>query len=107
MPKYTVDYFIKKFSKIPATKWCTGAYRTLTERGKTRQCCAIGHTMKEDQRGAFNFTEASAALREILNPVGHVPHINDGHPVNVHLTQKGPKARIVAALKYVKKQQSK
>lgn len=35
--KYTVDYFINKFSRIPTNKWTTGDYK------KHGRYCALGH----------------------------------------------------------------
>ncbi len=36
--QYTVDYFIKKFKKIPASHWCVRVY--TDDKGRK---CAYGH----------------------------------------------------------------
>lgn len=90
MSKYTVDYFIKKFKRIPRNKWLVGDY---SYDGK---CCALGHCGERMDKS----TRESTALKSLLD--GRIlTNINDGWSSNYK--QKHPKTRILAALADVKK----
>jgi hypothetical protein len=92
--KYTVDYFINKFKAIPSSKWTTGQYTIGTK------CCALGHC---GERGLGVGGPEAKALGEMLRTGSTVVKINDGeHPLYL---QKTPRARILAALKDLKKAQ--
>lgn len=88
--KYTIDYFIKKFSKIPDSKWTTKRYK----RGE--RCCAFGHCGQKDVFG----TKESQALAKYQIDAQYFSGINDGDCEKFQ--QSKPKARVLAALKYLK-----
>ncbi len=96
--KYTVQYFIDKFKKIPDSKWNIGAF--VSPDGKKK--CALGWCgMRADNYSSdrlFKITKESKAFEELLN---FVADINDGR--DVRYTQDTPKKRILAALKDIKK----
>jgi hypothetical protein len=106
--KFTVDYFIEKFSKIPDKNWCT--QYLLSSLGKS---CALGHCgVRSNNIIAFGGIEheEGSALAKILAPVSMqdaeysvVYEINDGH--NYNYKQPTPKQRILAALYDIKKMQ--
>lgn len=86
--KYTVDYFIKKFSKIHYSKWTTGKYEN---NGK---CCALGFC------GTRFGTEENKEAKALINILGIPVQINDNY---IHrFNQKTPRARILAALREAK-----
>lgn len=91
--KYTVDYFIKKFSKIPNNKWTTGQF--VSDLDPTKRC-ALGHC--QVLRGGIKTAEASALVKLIKTPT----LINDWYGKH-----KTPKGRILAALREVKRAQAK
>ncbi len=95
--KYTVEYFIKKFSKIPDSKWNVGDF--ISYDGKKK--CALGWCgMKnvDPKESLFGKeTKESTELENLLN--NYVADINDGR--NPKYKQETPKARILAALKDV------
>lgn len=87
MNKYTLDYFIKKFSKIPKNKWCTGSY---TDSNGLH--CAIGHTF--NVKGETSFINKLVHLTELTQ-------VNDGkNPF--HKLGKHPRTRVVNYLKSLK-----
>lgn len=91
--KYDVDYFIKKFTKIPAKKWTTGDYVDGNKR------CALGHC-GEHLSGSTD--EARALNIMFLRQTAlYVYCVNDGN--NLYFQQQTPRARILAALRYIKK----
>lgn len=102
--KYTADYFIDKFKKIPSKNWCDGALSKGVKR------CALGHCGFTDKE----ITEESAALMELVETVldTSVAMINDFSEwdQNFHLPYlkhiKSPKKRVLAALKLIKKMES-
>ena len=57
MGKYTIDYFIDFFSKIPDEQWCVGCYYEQDERK-----CSLGHL---GSNPTFH-PEASLALIEFI-----------------------------------------
>ena len=107
MSGYTVDFFIKKFSKIPDSKWCKGSY------SKGDMYCALGHCGETDSGKSTD--ESRALINLFLNretqDYTSVADINDGRirygtiakeymPIVEKL--KTPKARILAALRKLK-----
>ncbi len=98
--KFTVDYFIKKFSAIPAKKWCVHDY--TDERGRH---CVLGHCGERWKGGSLS-TSQSQDLKEIFRAAGlNAIKTNDGDMVS--FPQSTPKARILAALKWIKKRNAK
>ncbi len=92
MPKnYDVDYFIKMFKAIPSSQWTAEVY--VNDKG---QRCAMGH--------CWAVTGMRPALRHLFE--GHelkAELVNDG--LDFRYLQRTPKARILAALKDIKKGQ--
>lgn len=90
--KYTVNYFIKKFTQIPAKKWATRTYH----KPGTGIFCALGH--------CGIYTEEAESLRRLIR--NHTDYnivaINDGYPVVTNFKQKTPRGRVLAALNYIK-----
>ena len=100
--KYTVDYFIEKFSAIPDEKWIVGDY--ADDRGC---CCALGHCGYRFIGGSiFNpvntgGTDEGAALSRLFDEHHlSVPLVND--QIEARYQQPTPKARILAALADIK-----
>lgn len=104
MSKFTADYFIEVFEKIPEEQWCAGEYESNDGRH-----CALGHC------GAFEYdngrdevhTPESYALMMLFarantndNTMLRVGVIND-RPSEL-FPQETPKQRIIAALHYIK-----
>lgn len=102
--KYTVDYFIKKFEKIPQKEWTVGEY--VNDKGK---CCALGHCGAKlvfDKHSGIEdeyFPEEAEALKELLvYYTAYLPSlINDGDVSEYNLGH--PKKNILAALGEIKK----
>ena len=90
MTKYTINYFIEKFEKIPDNMWATDWY----EDGERK--CALGWCGATEKDGIPSYTEESMALANIFG-VGMISKINDGY--EPFLNQETPKSRILAALK--------
>ena len=84
--KYTVKYFINKFKAIPAKNWGVGQYSSGA------RSCALGHCGE----GAKE-TRESIALKKFFESGEELTDINDG--TSPFYQQRGPKARILAALK--------
>ncbi len=104
MKKYTVNYFINKFSKIPANRWTTKRFKT-----KTGKCCALGHCGDTDLSDGNK--ESNALFRLISkNLTMSVYTVNDERiyvsrsPFGYVSTYLGdtPKSRILAALELIK-----
>ena len=94
--KYNVDYFIKKFRAIPASKWTTETYASGDK------CCALGHCGVRDDNMKEGYGMMAQSLRDLFR--GHgllLLSINDGEEHGY--AQKTPRARILAALKDIKK----
>ena len=91
--KYDVDYFIKKFKAIPASKWTTGEYV------KDTKYCALGHCGANKITG-YGHIEEAVMLSKLLGTADTVTAINDGE--HAFYQQKTPRARILAALKTAK-----
>lgn len=91
---YTVDYFIRKFNRIPNRLWTTGRFKSSN--GKK---CVLGHC---GMYSTLRRTEIAMNLNSLFYKKGFVTDINDGaHPF---FRQKRPKARILAALRWIKAQ---
>ncbi len=91
----TVDFFIKKFSAIPASKWCVGTYTDGDRR------CALGHCGQVSCLPTAMSDALENLLWRWLPGEMAVCNINDGDSPS--FPQKTPKARILAALKWIKK----
>lgn len=89
-----VDYFIKKFGAISDDKWTT--CQLCNREG---QCCVLGHC--GERRGVYEGTPESTALRMLFTPLLMTPDQVNDFPVG-NFIQKTPKARILAALEYIK-----
>ncbi len=100
--KFTVDFFIKKFSKIPARLWTTGEF--VDRQGRR---CVLGHCGEE----GLTIPQEARELVRIFSNHGLVPpqRVNDGDHFTVkkQFPQKTPKARILAALKWIEEQAKK
>lgn len=97
--KYTVDYFEKKFEKIPESDWGDGDLKNH---------CVLHYIGK----GEYEIHPEVLALAEILRPL--TPYkdgntfeiiygINDNTILGVRFKGKTPKQRLLNALKKVKK----
>lgn len=112
MNKFDTQYFLDKFSKIPANKWTTG------DLNDGHRCCALGHCgvqpvpRKPDN---WKLTLEARALEKILAKTLSfktdwkiqdlvVPRINDNQiwAGNINLG-KTPRTRILNALKLAQK----
>jgi len=93
MSKFTVDYFIKKFKKIPSNKWHVGNYHNVEE----TKFCALGHCNMHKRN-----TREGVALLKLFGCTWQfeVAEINDGGKKKY--LQKTPRSRILAALQDVK-----
>ncbi|MEK6884004.1 MAG: hypothetical protein AABY22_30520 [Nanoarchaeota archaeon] len=95
--KYNVDFFIEKFRQIPEDKWITKTYSD----GEAK--CALGHC------GYGYHGKTTKMGKSLLNLFYEnklaVVEINDG--LTKKFLQKTPKTRIMAALNFIKKKNSK
>ena len=101
MRKYTIDYFINKFTKIPANKWITNDYSNKAE----TKFCALGHCGEREAtltRKAI-FTRETLALKKIFRDTRFtsITDVNDGNGGYWGLG-KTPRTRILKALKSIK-----
>lgn len=102
--KYDIDFFIAKFTAIPASKWTIG----VLEDDQGRKC-ALGHCgarMPNQVIGYgadFRHTAQSKALRRII-PL--VECFNDDAN-NSTGTGKTPRTRVLNVLREIKRKQSK
>ena len=87
----TVDYFIQKFEAIPEEKWTERTYEFENKK------CALGHC---DYNNIFGSLE-SVALIKFFYGLKNTTDINDG--CDPRYPQPTPKARILAALRDLKK----
>jgi len=101
--KYNADYFIKKFSKIPARLWTVGS---LGEGLKVH--CALGHCGVKSVKGRWKHTRESAELTRLF---GGRPDCEDGNFSAVYEVNDlkrngsgGPRDRVLAALRKLKKE---
>lgn len=97
--KYTVDYFIQKFSVIPEELG-------VGELQKGEKKCAMGFCGGYIERSVESYALA-LILKPLtqkrgsrINPNSYVWDINDGH--NTNYPQPTPKQRILAALRDIK-----
>lgn len=95
---YDVNYFISKFEKIPAHKWCTGVW----QRVESGQGCAFGNCGVTSSNDIAYIQEAES-LSVLMGGVTSVLKINDGE--DPKYKQLLPKQRILAALYDIKKMQ--
>lgn len=100
MSKYTVDYFLTKFTAIPEDKWCQNEYKNAAGQHCAFGLCGASNTIF----GPASFPEEAKALDAMFNRhLGvSVPNLNDGHIMR--FTQATPKQRILAGLKEIKNQ---
>lgn len=97
--KYTVDYFINKFKKIPENKWCT-----ITYDNGNGQYCALGHCgANYNSDFDCDFSEEASELQNLFfNELKlDVATVND----STKMKEKTPKKRILAMLKKIKRKQ--
>lgn len=91
-PNYTVDYFIEKFTVIPDNKWIIGSFNFKNKH------CALGHCFRNNSD-----TDESIALRNLFRNNGlSIVAINDA---SSRFMEDTPKARVLAALNYIKEKQ--
>ncbi len=95
--KFTVDYFIKKFSRIPARLWTTKEF----ERGKKH--CALGHCGADYRTSTDMGCALVKHFKETFGTWSSLISVNDGN--HIQFQQRTPKARILAALKWIKEKQ--
>ncbi len=111
--KFTVDFFINKFSAIPEEKWCTGV-----QTSRDNKHCALGHCLPQsvknlmysdydavDSDDTINaaYTQEGKALINIFLTGGELTRINNGY--DLRYWQPTPKQRILSALYDIKKKQ--
>jgi hypothetical protein len=103
--KYTADFFIKKFSRIPRRRWTT---ETFLKEGR---CCALGHCGVDV---SYQFTPQAQALIELMSVLPgarardeqtRVTNINDHVTNYAWIKGKTPRTRILNALREVKRLQ--
>lgn len=102
---YTVDHFITKFRGIPLKQWTTGVLLTIHGR-----CCALGHCgVRLGPAGkGFVWTREGRDLKALfkndgIGANGSVTNVND-YALKEY-PQRTPRARILAALRDIKKAQ--
>lgn len=85
--KYTVEYFIEGFDKIPDYKWCTNEYKQGYKK------CALGHLQH------VLHPDRPLALVELFKSYGYsVVDINDDP-----FYGDTPKERIMRVLRHIKR----
>lgn len=96
MKKYTVDYFIKKFKRIPSSKW------TIIDYQRGKRFCALGHCgCTDDMDCEAYFPREAKGLCKIFDEINlDVAKVNDGEMLKY--PQKNARARILAALQDIK-----
>jgi hypothetical protein len=101
--KYTVDFFLKKFSKIPVRRWTTAVFE------KEGRRCALGHC---GVKAMLQLNPQGKALAEIFGwlpnagletKADRVAEINDKQPNYAGVKGKTPRTRILNALRMAKK----
>jgi|GEM_PF-3178160 len=97
MPKkYTVDFFIEKFSKIPEKNWIVGRLRDKSDPNKR---CALGHCGMNPN--SFKHTLMSLSLKELFK-CSSVIDVNDNCTGKYKYFGKTPKTRILKMLKNIR-----
>ena len=92
---YDADYFIEKFSQIPDDQWTTGNY------AMDGKCCALGHCGMRSGFGAgYEASELDSLFGRVFGKTLAVVNVNDGYCLEFN--QPTPKARILAALQWIK-----
>jgi len=99
--KYTVDYFIAKFERIPEDDWCMHFFVTPDKRHK----CAFGHcgirNTESFVRRTYINSEAEA-LDELFKSCG-MDVITVNNDEDAIFTGGTIKSRILRALQHIKK----
>jgi len=94
--KFTIDYFIKKFQKIPSSE---------IGKGKLADHCAMWHVgIKELRSDYVAKTVEAKAFVKIFGNFENIYNTNDRERNfnGIHLTGRTPKERILRALKMIK-----
>lgn len=96
MKRYSVEWFIKKFEKIPPSLWTTGSFRVhLKDRVL---CCALGHCGHGTGRPV---PMEALCLMAIFAEAGlSVPRVNDDYSPDAQ--RKTPKGRILYVLRKIR-----
>lgn len=100
--KYTVDYFIRFYTRIPNKRWTIGVFSNFVQiKGKwIKQCCALGHLHAPGE--SLTISERTSTFCQLLADQGHdIVMVNDGSDPKYQ--QPTPKQRILAALQDIKK----
>lgn len=99
MKKYTLDYFIKKFSEIPRNQWCTGKLAN-----GLGQKCAYGHCGESMKRPTKESRALDALVATSDSSYVGLASVNDGR-IGAELKAelgKHPKTRVIRYLKSLK-----
>lgn len=97
MKKYDVNYFIKKFSKIPDNKWITGRLSN-----GTGGYCAIGHcggVLSKETTGLIRVLSTLSCTPVVINDNLIVDYRNQ---ISADVFGDTPKERIINALVNIK-----
>ena len=95
--KYNADYFIKKLSKIPATRWGTCALDD-----GDGHCCVLGHLGTRISGGNYRFTREARALVKLFG--GQATNVTDVNDLGDGHVGRPVKDRVLAALRKLKKE---
>jgi len=104
LKKFTPEYFIDFYSKIPNEKWCTGALYLPDYPNANHQCCALGHLGLRVFTDIFK-NEKAKVLQSFFNEdksgrPSCVPIVKINDDIdNWHYEGDTPKERIINALK--------
>lgn len=105
--KYNVDYFIKKFKKIPSNKW-TEIFVCDDVSGRKDALGHCGVKTSDDGTAVIQMNSEAMALIDLMKELyptlprnSVVNHINDGNLLP-YKKMKNPKERIISALKMYK-----
>jgi hypothetical protein len=104
--KYTVDYFIQKFEAIPENLFCVATRSMGEQRCAYGWCYGSAQEAKASERCNSSRNEEETALSELVRVLGRnwgAGGINNG--IYPEYQQPTPKARILAALRDIKKLQ--
>lgn len=111
--KYSAAYFIRKFKRIAPKRW--GMFQLRDERGR---CCALGHCGRRIGDTVRDTPEALGLAILFDKHDLSVIDVNDSEPGRIFYSsqaermqkmfpQKSPRARILAALRWIQKEESK